>query len=142
MAIRAQRSAGRNSIHSERQQRLPVRDGLEAAVVKEVPRVFHPGGRQRDPLSLPNRSSGLAGAAARTYEEKAGASLATIQSRDFDGPRSSRILARAFVRETLFHSHDVATLSAAMGAPASRHDLEELRPIEEVERLRDQMNQG
>jgi hypothetical protein len=93
-------------------------------------------------LSLPTRSSGLSRASAQIFEGQAARSLAQIRSRDFDGPRTSPALARAFLQETLIHSHDVAALSRALGVQASRHDLLELRPIDEVKRLRDAMNEG
>jgi hypothetical protein len=98
--------------------------------------------RRGGSLFLPTRSSGLDPAAGLLLEKKARATLSEIRRRDFDGPPATGILARAFVRETLLHSHDVATLSRALGVAASKHDLEELRPIDEVRQLLEAMNAG
>jgi len=91
----------------------------------------HAGG-----FSLRTTGSGLAPKAARELEQKAARALNALRSPTFDGPKvESMEVAEAFVRETLIHSHDVATLTRALGGRAPKHDLDEPVAVERVRRI-------
>jgi hypothetical protein len=136
MVLRALRRAKREDLREHRPVAPPLRQARDVA----VPFTLSPAGR--GPLFLPVNHSGLTASEGAAFERKAAAALRTVLSPGFEGPRTTNALARRFLRETLIHSHDVATLANALGVKASRHDLEEERPVAELQRLHEAMARG